>query len=108
MGLALLGYGATITSFLGAIHWGFVMRDGSKQSFVLLGWGVVPSLVAWIALLANPGPGLLVITGSLWACFAVDRLAYPRFQAQGWLPMRLALTVIASLSSMVGALGMLR
>jgi hypothetical protein len=25
---ALLGYGATICSFLGAIHWGLTMRDG--------------------------------------------------------------------------------
>jgi Protein of unknown function (DUF3429) len=29
--MALLGYGATISSFLGAIHWGLVMRDGPAQ-----------------------------------------------------------------------------
>jgi Protein of unknown function (DUF3429) len=108
IGLGMLGYGVTITSFLGAIHWGLVMRDMPKHSLALLGWGVVPSLVAWIALLAGPVPGLFVIAGLLWACFAVDCLVYPRFQAQGWLPMRLVLTLIASASCICGALGMLR
>ena len=36
---ALLGYGATILSFLGAIHWGLVMREASGQSMGLLVWG---------------------------------------------------------------------
>ncbi len=108
IGLALLGYGVTITSFLGAIHWGLVMRDVSMQSLPFLGWGVAPSLVAWIALLAGPVPGLFIIAGLLWACFAVDRQVYPRFQAQGWLPMRLALTLVASASCIGGAWGMLR
>jgi fermentation-respiration switch protein FrsA (DUF1100 family) len=44
--LALAGYGAVIASFLGAIHWGLLMRDTSKQSLSLLGWGVMPSLLA--------------------------------------------------------------
>ena len=79
-GLALAGYGAVIASFLGAIHWGLVMREASKQSLALL-----------------------VIAAVLWACLAVDRMVYPRFQAQGWLPMRLALTCIASGSCVAGA-----
>jgi hypothetical protein len=101
--LALLGYGAVIASFLGAIHWGLVMRDASTQSPVLLIWGVVPSLLAWVALMANPLPGLLLLCAVLWACFAVDRMVYPRYQVQGWLPMRLTLTVLASASCLAGA-----
>lgn len=107
-GLALLAYGATITSFLGAIHWGFVMRDPSVQSFSLLAWGVVPSLVSWVALLTGAVPGLFAITGLIWACFVVDRKVYPLFQVQGWLPMRLTLTWVASASCMAGVFGMLR
>ena len=107
-GLALRGYGATITSFLGALHWGLVMRDASHQSPSLLGWGVAPSLGAWIALMLSPVAGLLVIAGLLWACFGVDRLIYPRFQVQGWLPMRLTLTLIASASCIVGAAGIMQ
>lgn len=102
-GLALVGYGAVIASFLGAIHWGLVMRDAPKQSLALLGWGVTPSLLAWVALMLSPPAGLLLIAAVLWVCFAVDRVVYPRFQAQGWLPMRLALTCIASASCVAGA-----
>jgi hypothetical protein len=107
-GSALLGYGAVIASFLGAIHWGLAMRDASSQSLALLGWGVAPSLLAWVALMVNPVLGLLLIAGLLWACFAADRVIYPRFQAQGWLPMRLGLTLTASASCIVGATGILR
>lgn len=104
---ALLGYAAVIASFLGALHWGLVLRDASRQSLVLLGWGVLPSLVAWLALLAGPGTGLPLIAALLWTCFAVDRVVYPRHQVQGWLPMRLVLTCIASVSCVAGALAVL-
>ena len=93
---ALLGYGATIASFLGAIHWGLTMRDPQGPNTSRLIWGVVPSLVAWLALMLPTLHGLLLIALLLWACFAVDRVEYSRLGLQGWLPMRLALTTVAS------------
>ena len=105
---ALLGYAVTIASFLGAIHWGLVMRDASRQSLALLGWGVLPSLLAWVALLAGPSWGLWLMAALLWLCFAVDRRVYPGLQLQGWLPMRLRLTLVASASCAAGGLGLLR
>jgi hypothetical protein len=105
--LALLGYGAVIASFLGALHWGLVMRDAHSQSFALLGWGVAPTLLAWVALMLHPSIGLLVMAGLLWACYAVDRVVYPRFQVQAWLSMRLLLTLVASTSCAVGAWGVM-
>jgi hypothetical protein len=103
--LALLSYGAVIASFLGAVHWGMAMRYAPAQSFAVLGWGVAPSLLAWGASMMPPSIGLLLIAGVLWACFAVDRVMYPRSGAQAWLPMRLSLTVVASASCVAGALG---
>lgn len=100
--MALLGYGATISSFLGAIHWGLVMREGPAEPVPLL-WGVVPSLLGWVALLLGPAPGLLLIAALLWACFAADRALYPRYQLQAWLPMRWRLTLVASISCLAGA-----
>jgi len=102
-GMALLGYSATISSFLGAIHWGLSMRDGADQHVPTLLWGVVPSLLGWVALLLGPAPGLLLIAALLWTCFAVDRLLYPRHQLQAWLPMRRRLTLVASISCLAGA-----
>ena len=105
---ALLAYSATILSFLGAIHWGLVMRAAAGQPNGMLAWGVAPSLVAWIALLLNPAIGLWLVAAALWACFMVDRMVYPKFGVAAWLPMRLALTLIASLSCLAGALGAMR
>ena len=103
--LALLGYGAVIASFLGALHWGMAMRHASAQSFTALGWGVAPSLLAWVALMLPPSMGLMLIAGVLWACFLADRLVYRRCGAQARLPMRFVLTIVASASCIVGALG---
>lgn len=102
-GMALLGYGVTICSFLGAIHWGLLMRDGSNQHIPSLLWGVVPSLLGWVALLLSPAPGLPLIAALLWTCLAVDRVLYPRHQLRAWLPMRKQLTLVASISCLAGA-----
>ena len=107
-GMALLGYGATISSFLGAIHWGLVMREGPAQPVPSLLWGVVSSLLGWVALLLGHAAGLLLIAALLWACFAVDRVLYPRYQLQAWLPMRWRLTLVASISCLAGAAALLQ
>jgi Protein of unknown function (DUF3429) len=105
---ALLAYGATIASFLGAIHWGLLMRPGSAQPLPALLWGVTPSLLGWVALLLDPALGLVLIALLLWACFAVDRVFYPRYQMQAWLPMRMWLTLTASSMCLAAAIALQR
>lgn len=100
---ALLAYGTTIVGFLGAIHWGLVMREGLAQPAPVLLWGVVPSLLGWVALLLGPAAGLILITILLWACIAVDRVLYRRYRLQAWLPLRGRLTWVASASCLAGA-----
>ena len=100
---ALLAYGATIVSFIGAIHWGLTMRDAQGQRTSMVVWGVVPSLIAWVALLLPAGIGLSLLAVLLWACFVVDRVVYTRLDLRAWLPMRLLLTAIASISCIVAA-----
>ena len=95
---ALISYAAVITSFLGAIHWGLAMRDAKNTPTAPYFWGVIPSLVAWLALLSSSVVGLWVLAVLLWFCYAVDRSVYLTHQLQGWLPMRLRLTVVASAS----------
>ena len=96
--VALIAYGAVITSFLGAIHWGLAMRDAHSKRAAPYVWGVIPSLVAWLALLLSPALGLWMLAVLLWACYAVDRSVYPKHLLHGWLSMRLRLTVVASAS----------
>ena len=108
---ALTAYAATITSFLGAIHWGLAMRDAQNtnagSSAALFAWGVVPSLAAWVSLLLAVFSGQVVALCALgvllWVCYVVDRGAYPKFQCQNWLPMRLRLTLVASVSCFYAA-----
>ncbi len=104
---ALLGYGATIASFLGGVHWGLAMHGRPGPPAALL-WGVVPGLLAWAALLAGGAPGLLAMAALLWVCLAADRMLYPRYGLRAWLPLRLWLTLVASLGCLGGAAGLVR
>lgn len=106
--LALLAYGAVIASFLGAIHWGLVMREARGQPVPSLVWGVVPSLLGWVAVLLGHFQGLVLMAALLLACWAVDRALYPRHQLQAWLPMRLQLTLVAGMSCLAAALALAR
>lgn len=99
----LLTYAASILSFLGAIHWGLAMRDQSPPN-TLLAWGVMPSLIAWVALLLQVSAGLWLVVLGLCLCLAVDQRIYPRYGLRGWLRMRLLLTVVASVSCAAAAL----
>lgn len=103
-GFALAGYAALITSFLGGIHWGHAMRRPDAGAAALL-WGVVPSLLAWPALLMPPASALIVTGGLLLACYGVDRRLYPAVGAAGWLTLRFRLSMVAALSCFVGAAG---
>lgn len=104
---ALFGYGAVILSFVGALHWGFAMvmpglaeRDRTRS----LIWSVVPSLIAWPALLLVPAEAAaLLILGFVLHYLQDRRLARIVDLPQWYLPLRLRLTVIACLSLFAGA-----
>ena len=101
---SLGAYAAVIVSFLGGIHWGFGFRraDPPQSLFV---WGVVPSLVAWVAVVMPAYAGLVLLGAMLVACYLVDRRVYPAEGAAGWLTLRFRLTVIGALSCFLGAAG---
>ena len=94
---SLLAYGATIISFLGAIHWGLTMMEPSPNSLRLV-WGVIPSLTAWLSLIFSTQLGLVIECSILWVCFFVDYKTYPNFNLSAWLKLRFLLTLIASVS----------
>lgn len=102
-GSALLSYGALIVSFLGGIHWGLAMR-GRPLAPVRLIWGVLPSLLGWLAVLLDSPWGQAVLAISLLACFVVDRSVYRALGLRAWLPLRATLTAVATLSVAAGGL----
>ena len=93
---SLLAYGATIISFLGAIHWGLAMREEQPDCIAII-WGVMPSLAAWCSLILDTYWGLAIQFITLWICFFVDYKRYPQFGVSKWLSMRLQLTIIAGI-----------
>jgi hypothetical protein len=102
--LALSSYAAIIISFLGGIYWGLAMRSphATHQPFV---WGVVPGLVAWVAVVMPAYAGLVLHGVMLVVCYLVDRKQYPVLGAASWLTLRFRLTVVASLSCFLAAAG---
>jgi Protein of unknown function (DUF3429) len=102
--IALSGYAAVIVSFLGGIHWGFGFAQ-ARPAAALFAWGVVPSLVAWVAVVLPPYAGLVVQGVMLVVCYLVDRRVYPLQGAAHWLTLRFRLSAVAALSCFVGAAG---
>ena len=102
--LALSAYAAVIVSFLGGIHWGLALRLPQPPG-LLLAWGVVPSLVAWLAVMMPPSAGLVIHGLMLAACYAVDRRVYVQQGVAHWLTLRFRLSAVASMSCFVGAAG---
>ena len=107
-GTALLAYGAVILSFVGALHWGFAMALGGlsdRERTHRFVWSVVPSLLAWPAVLLPMAGGRPC---SSWVCGApgarpapgiprgTARLVPPQ-------PLRWRLTVTACVCLALGA-----
>jgi len=91
-------YAAVILSFVGAVHWGIAMlhRDMNDQDrAVVMGWSVVPGLVAWVALLMSLRPEL-TLTGAMFVIhYTMDRQLATRFPIPDWyLRLRSGLTII--------------
>lgn len=71
---SLLGYGAVILSFVGAVHWGVSLaREDEGRRPARLLWSVAPALVGWAASLAGGAPGLAAMAAAFAAAWAVDR-----------------------------------
>ncbi len=102
--LGLSAYAALIVSFLGGIHWG-VGFAAAQPTPSLFAWGVVPSLVAWPAVLMPPSAGLVILGAMLWVCYAVDRRVYPRHGLARWLTLRFRLSAVAGMACFIGAAG---
>jgi hypothetical protein len=97
---ALVGYGAVILSFVGALHWGFAMSAAGiepaqrRRAFV---WSVVPALLAWPAtLMATSAAALLLVLGFALHYVEDRRLAGFAALPAWYLPLRWRLTIVAS------------
>lgn len=92
-------------AFWGAFTGGWPCATVRPSPLFPFVWGVVPSLVAAVAVIMPPWAGLVVLGFLLIACYLVDRKQYRLFHMNGWLTLRFRLTIVASLCCFLGASG---
>jgi len=78
--LAFVAYSAVILSFLGGVRWGRAMAGGGAGEFVR---SVLPSLVAWVALLVAGAAAVPVLAAAFVAVWLNDSL-FDRLPAPAW------------------------
>jgi Protein of unknown function (DUF3429) len=100
---ALIAYAALTLAFAGGVHWGFELQSGQQDTFVQrarLGFGVIPLLVGWIAMLmplvAAPWLSLIVLIAAYIGMVLVEHQAARReLVPPRYLWLRWSFTVIA-------------
>ncbi len=112
----LISYGAVILSFVGAVHWGFALRDsaapvgGIPLSPAVLGaerqlliFGIVPAIIGWVALSAMlhfnaPGLSLFLLLVGFFIAIVVETIGRGRgVVAANYLALRWAVSIIVLL-----------
>jgi hypothetical protein len=112
----LISYGAVILSFIGAVHWGFALRDTAHPlqdealtptvlgyERQLLTFGVVPALIGWVALLAMihfkaPGLSLFLLLAGFFAAIVGETIGKGRGVVAGnYLALRWGVSIVVFL-----------
>jgi hypothetical protein len=112
----LIAYGAVILSFVGAVHWGFALRDsahpvngvplppavlGAERQ--LLVFGVVPALIGWVAMSVMlhfnlPALALFLLLAGFFITIVVETIGRGRgVVAANYLFLRWAVSVVVLL-----------
>ncbi|GBF89500.1 hypothetical protein Rsub_02072 [Raphidocelis subcapitata] len=104
-----VGYGISIVTFLGAVHWGLAMGSASMASPLMARaaresylWSVVPSLSCFWLAAAEPAPASLILSLLLPACYIVDR-ARANYLPTWYLALRGPLTLMATFGMLLTA-----
>ena len=94
----LIGYGAIILSFVGALHWGAQLTNSTPRSARFV-WSILPALLGWVALMVPATSAVICLITGLILCWIYDM----RIMKAGEWPhymrsLRTILTAIACLS----------
>lgn len=102
----LIGYGAVILSFLGAVHWGLMLaRPVPRQHGILIA-GVLPSLVGWLTLLLSRDYALAVQIAAFGAFWLYEhRVLGTEVLPVNYLSMRRILTLVVCAALAIALIG---
>ena len=94
---ALLAYAAVILSFVGAVHWGYLLNSGPDNAPFLLGFSTLPNLTAWLSLLLADRIALLVLVLAFPLLLLYEKFSALNSILPGWyMTMRARLTGIVT------------
>lgn len=94
---ALLAYAAVILSFVGAVHWGYLLHAGPDHAPRLLGLSTLPNLTAWVSLLLADRIALFVLTLAFPLLLLYEKASALNGILPGWyMTMRARLTGIVT------------
>lgn len=94
---ALLAYAAVILSFVGAVHWGYLLHAGPDHAPRLLGLSTLPNLTAWVSLLLADRIALFVLTLAFPLLLLYEKASALNGILPGWyMIMRARLTGIVT------------
>ena len=97
-------YGAVILSFLGGMHWGFAAMNSRHVSWLSLGWGVTPTLIAWGALFLSPSLGLILLIIGFSAAGIIDFRVFATNRDNTWFGKLRTILSIGTITALVLAL----
>ena len=91
--------GTSLAEYSRAV-WAALARDALHLRMLAVYFGV---LLAWVAVMMPAFAGLPLLGFVLIGCYVMDRRTWPAAGLAPWLPMRLQLTLVASLSCFLAA-----
>jgi hypothetical protein len=121
----LISYGAVILSFVGAVHWGFALRDTAHplpgaMTLQMLGYerqlltfGVLPALLGWVALLAMihfdlPGVAVFLLLIGFFLTIVAETIGKGRGLVAGnYLILRWSVSIVVMLILLLVRFGVL-
>ena len=107
--LALIAYAAVILSFVGAVHWGYVLSAGPEHAPLLLSLSTAPNLTAWVSLLLTERVALLVLALSFPLLLLYEKSSgLSRILPDWYMSMRLRLTCIVTATLVIALISTFR
>jgi hypothetical protein len=100
MFVALIDYAALILAFAGGVHWGLALLPAPARPALRFGAGVLPMIVAWVALtlaqMVDPSVALaLLILGYIATVLTEHRAAQRLLVPQSYVWMRWGFSIVA-------------
>ena len=102
--IAFVSYGAVILSFIGAVHWGFLLKsDSIQRQGLLLSVSVLPALIGWLALISPLPAALLMLCIAYPLLYFYEKFSELNNLLPAWyMLMRFRLTIVVTLSMFIG------